>query len=112
MTRLASCDFANTLIFDNHIVIYLVVNQEGYVGGLEAGVRGEDGVVGLYDGRGHLRGGVDDKLELGLSWELCVESVHEERGEAGAGPASERVEHDEPLRVKCAFNSRFRYARH
>ena len=60
-------------------------------------MRGEDGVVGLYDGRGHLRGGVDDELQLGLPRELGVESVHEERGEAGAGPASERVEHDESL---------------
>ena len=87
-----------------NIVIYLVVNQEGHVGGLEAGVRGKDGVVGLDDGRGHLRGGVDDKLELGLSRELCVESVHEERGEAGAGPAPEGVEHDESLPANVDFN--------
>ena len=79
--------------------LYLVVHEEGDVCGLEAGVRGEDGVVGLDDGGRHLRRGVHHKLQLGLARELGVEAVHQQRGEAGARPATERVEHDEPLKL-------------
>ena len=85
-------------------MVYLVVDQKWDVGGLEAGVRGEDGVVGLDYGGGHLRGRVDDELQLGLSRELGVQSVHEEGREAGAGPAAERVENDESLQSSVNLN--------
>ena len=66
-------------------------------------MRGEDGVVGLDDGRRHLRGGVDHELQLGLARVIRVEPVHEEGGEPGSGSASESVEHDESLQTNVDF---------
>ena len=39
---------------------YLVVNQETDINRLQAGVGGEDGIVGLHYGRGHLVHDDDD----------------------------------------------------
>ena len=41
---------------------------------------------------------------LGLARELRVQPVHEERREAGASAAAERVKHDEALRMRTSLN--------
>ena len=71
---------------------------------LQGGVGGQDGVVGLDHGCGHLRGGVDGELELGFLAVVNREPLHQERGEARAGAASKAVEDEESLE-SCALVS-------
>ena len=47
-----------------NIINSLIVDHEGTVRVLKSGVGGQDGVVGLYHGRGNLRGWVDRELQL------------------------------------------------
>jgi len=60
------------------VVDSLVVDHEGAVGVLEGGMGGEDGVVGLDDGGGDLRSGIDGELKLGLLAVVDGESLHKE----------------------------------
>jgi hypothetical protein len=83
------------------VVDGLVVDHEGAVGVLEGGVRGQDGVVGLNHGCGHLRGGVDSELELGLLAVVNGQTLHEEGGEARAGTTAEAVEDEEALETRA-----------
>lgn len=48
------------------IVDGLVVEHDGDISVLEEGVGGQNGVVGLNDGSGDLRGGIDSESEFGL----------------------------------------------
>ena len=48
------------------VVDGLVVEHDGDISVLEEGVGGENGVVGLDDGGGDLRGGVDGEPEFGF----------------------------------------------
>ena len=62
-------------LLDVHVTVAdvvdgLVVHHEGAVGVLQGGVGGEDGVVGLHYGRGHLGCRVDGELQLGLLAEV------------------------------------------
>lgn len=66
-------------------------------------MRGEDGVVGLDDGWGQLRRGVDHELKLGLLAELRAEIIHEEGREAGAGAPTEGMEHKEALEADAVL---------
>jgi len=61
----------------------------------------EDGVVGLYDGGGDLRGRVDGEFELGLLSVIDRQTLHEEGGETGAGASAERVEDQETLKSRA-----------
>ena len=79
------------------VVDGLVVDHEGAVGVLESGMGCQDRVVGLDNGGGDLRSGVDSELELGLFAVVDGETLHEEGGEAGTGTATERVEDEEAL---------------
>lgn len=79
------------------VVDGLVVDHEGAVGMLEGGVCSQDGVVRLNDGSRDLRGRVDGELELGLLAVVDGQALHQERGEAGASAATERVEDQETL---------------
>merc|ERR1719231_517945 len=79
------------------VVDGLVVDHERAVGVLEGGVAREDRVVRLDDGGRDLRGRVDGELELRLLAVVDREPLHEERGEARAGTATERVEDQETL---------------
>ena len=82
-----------------HVVEGLVVEAEGAVGVLEEGVGGEDGVVGLDDGRGDLRGWADGEAELGLAAVVHREALEEEAAQAGAGAAAGGVEDEEALQA-------------
>ena len=86
------------------VVDGLVVHHEGTVGVLEGGVGGEDGVVGLHHRGGHLGRRVDGELQLGLLPVVHGESLHQERGEAGASAATEGVEDEESLETSTLIS--------
>ena len=79
------------------VVDGLVVNHEGTVGVLQGGMGGQDGVVGLHHGRGHLWGRVDGELQLGLLAVVDRQTLHEQGGETRAGATAEAVEEQEAL---------------
>ena len=79
------------------VVDGLVVDHEGTVGVLQGGMGGQDGVVGLHHGRGHLWGGVDGELQLGLLAIVDRQTLHEQGGETRAGATTEAVEEQEAL---------------
>eukprot|EP00054_Salpingoeca_dolichothecata_P031339 m.263169 g.263169 ORF g.263169 m.263169 type:complete len:467 (+) comp26822_c0_seq1:96-1496(+) len=87
----------NVQVAAANVVDGLVVNHKGTVGVLEGGVAGQDGVVGLDNSGGHLRGGVDGKLELGLLAIVNRQALHEERSETGSCATTEGVEDEETL---------------
>lgn len=58
---------------------------------------GEDGVVGLNDRCGDLRGRVDTELELALLAVVDGQTLHEEGTETGTCATTERVEDEEAL---------------
>ena len=60
-------------------------------------MRRQDGVVRLYDRRGHLRRRVHGELELGLLPVVHRQTFHEQGRETRPRAAAETVEHDEPL---------------
>ena len=60
----------------------LIVYHEGAVRVLQGGVGGQDGVVGLHHGSGHLRSWVNRKLQLGLFAVVDRETLHQQRSEA------------------------------
>ncbi len=80
------------------VVDGLVVHHEGAVGVLQGGVGGQDGVVGLHHSSGHLRGGVDGELQLGLLAVVHRQTLHQQGGETRAGATSEAVEDQESLK--------------
>jgi len=83
------------------IVDGLVVEHDGDIGVLEEGVGGEDRVVGLNDGGGDLRRGVDGETELGLLAVIDGKSLEEERAETGAGTTTDGVEDEEALETSA-----------
>jgi len=83
------------------VVDGLVVEHDGDVGVLKEGVGGEHGVVGLNDGGGDLRGGVDGEAELGLLAVVDGESLEEEGTETGAGTTTNGVEDEEALETSA-----------
>jgi hypothetical protein len=64
---------------------------------LQGGVGSQDRVVGLDDGGGNLRGGVDSELELGLLAIVNGETLEKEGTETRAGTTTEGVEDEETL---------------
>merc|ERR1711894_868967 len=83
------------------VVYGLVVNHEGAVRVLKGGMGGQDGVVGLNNSGGDLRGWVDSELQLGLLSVINGEPLHEEGGEARAGTSTEGVEKEESLETSA-----------
>ena len=57
----------------------------------------QDGVVGLNNGGGHLGGGVDTELELGLLAVVDRQTLQQESTETGTGTTTEGVEDEEAL---------------
>merc|ERR1712223_1843109 len=88
----------NVQVATADVVDGLVVNHKGTVGVLQGGVGGQDGVVGLHYGRGHLGSGVDGKLQLGLLAIINREPLHQQRGESGTSSASKGMEDEESLK--------------
>ena len=66
---------------------------------LEGGVGGEDGVVGLDNGGGNLRGRVDGELEFRFFTVIDGKTLHKERSESGSGTSTEGVEDEETLNL-------------
>ena len=89
----------NAKISSADVVDGLVVDHEAAVGVLEGGVGGQDGVVGLDDRGGDLRGGIDAELELALLAIVDGQALHDQGAEAGAGAAAEGVEDEEALQA-------------
>ena len=83
------------------IVDGLVVEHDGDIGVLEERVGGEDRVVGLNDGGGDLRRGVDGETELGLLAVIDGESLEEERSKTGSSATTDGVEHEESLETSA-----------
>lgn len=80
-----------------NVVDGFVVDEEGAVDVVHHGVRREHGVVGLDDGRRHLRRRVDGRGELRLLAELGRQLLRQQRREARAGAAAEGVVDEESL---------------
>ena len=81
-----------------NIVDGLVVDEECAVRVLNGAVGGENGVVGLDNGRGNAGSRVDGELELHLLAELGGKALLEEGTEARPGTAAERVKDKESLK--------------
>ena len=60
---------------------------------------GEDGVVGLDDGGGDLRGRVDGELKFRFFAVIDGETLHKKGSESGSGTSTERVEDEETLNI-------------
>jgi len=89
----------NVQVAAANVVDSLVVDHECAVRVLQGGVRGQDRVVGLDHGSGHLGGWVDGELQLGLLAVVHGEALHQQRGEARAGTSTEGVEDEEALQT-------------
>lgn len=83
------------------VIHSLVVEHDGNVSVLEEGVGREDGVVGLNDGSGDLRGGVDGETQLGFLAVVNGESFQKERSETGTSSTTDGVEHQEALETSA-----------
>jgi len=67
---------------------------------------GQDGVVRLHHGSGHLRSWVDGELQLGFLAIVHGEPLHEQGGESRASATAKGVEDQESLQtsaVICQF---------
>ena len=62
-------------------ISYLIVHQKGTVAVFQSGVGVEDSIVRLHYSCGHLGGGVDGELQLGLLAIVNRESLHQKGGE-------------------------------
>ncbi len=80
-----------------HVVDGLIVQHEGDISVLQKRVSGQDRVVGLDDGSGHLRRGVHAKVKLGLLSVVDGQALQQERAESGSGSSSDTVEDQESL---------------
>ena len=60
---------------------------------------GEDGVVGLDNGGGNLRGRVDGELEFRFFAVIDGETLHKKGSESGSGTSTEGVEDEETLNL-------------
>merc|ERR1719336_551949 len=76
----------------------LVVDHEGAVGVFQGGVGGQDRVVGLDHGGGHLGSGVDGELEFRFLSIINRKTLHEKRGESRSSSTTEGVEEKESLK--------------
>ena len=81
------------------VVERLVVDHERHVGVLEERVRRQHAVVRLDDRGGDLGRRVERERELRLAAVVDGEALEQERAEAGAGAAADRVEEQEALQA-------------
>jgi len=78
-----------------------IVDHDSDIGVLEEGVGGEDGVVGLNNGGGNLRGRIDGETELGLLTVVDGKSLEEEGAETGSSSTTDGVEDEETLETSA-----------
>jgi hypothetical protein len=82
----------------------LVIKEDGDVSVLEESVGGQDAVVRLNDGSGHLRGGVDAEAELGLLAVVHGQALEEQGTETGTGTTADSVEDKEALETSAVVS--------
>lgn len=87
----------NPQVSATDVVDGLIVDHETAVGMFKGSVRGEDGVVRLHDGRGHLRSGIDTELQLAFLAIVHRQAFHEEGAKARSCAATERMEDQKSL---------------
>ena len=86
------------------IIDGLVVEHNGDIGVLEEGVGREDGVVGLNNSGGDLRGRIDGETELGFLTVIDGKSLEEEGTETGSGTTTDGVEDEETLETSALIS--------
>jgi len=91
----------NVEVATANIIDGLIVDEELNVSVLEEGVGAENGVIGLNDGGGDLRRGIDGETELRLLAVVDGEALQEEGTEAGASATTDGVEHEEALETRA-----------
>ncbi len=79
------------------IVDGLIVEHESHISVLKKRMGGEHGVVGLYDGSGHLRGGVDAEVKFAFLSIVYGETLEKEGAKTGSCSSTNRVEDEETL---------------
>merc|ERR1711899_682908 len=67
----------NVEIATTDVIDSLVINHEGTVRVLQGGMGGQNGIVWLHHSGGHLGGGVDGKLQLGLLAIVYRKTLHQ-----------------------------------
>merc|ERR1712023_531052 len=83
------------------VVEGLVVKHDSDIGVLQEGVGGQDSVVWLDNGSGHLGGGVHAETNLGLLAVIDGKTLQKEGAKTGAGTSSDGVEHHEALETSA-----------
>jgi len=91
----------NVEVSSADVIDGLVIDHNSNIGMLEEGVGREDGVVGLNNGGGNLRGRIDGESELGLLTVIDGESLEEEGAETGSGTTTDGVEDEETLETSA-----------
>jgi len=86
-----------TQVIAADVVDSLIVEHKGNIGVFKQRVSGEDGVVGLNNAVGDLRGGEDTEVQLALLAVIDRESFKEEGTKARACTTANRVEDEESL---------------
>ena len=79
------------------VVDGFVVEHDGHILMFQEGVGGQDGVVGLNDGGGDLRRGVNGETQLGFLAVVNGKSFQEEGAETGTSTTTNGVENHETL---------------
>merc|ERR1712209_99622 len=80
------------------VVDGLVVDHEGAIGVFQGGVGGQDRVVGLDHGGGHLGSGVDGELELGFLSVINRKTLHQKCRKSRSSSTTKGMEEKESLK--------------
>ena len=94
----------NVQVTSADIVDGLVVEHDSDISVLEEGVGGQDRVVGLNDGSGDLRRGVDGETKLALLAVVDGKTFEEEGSETGTSTSTDGVEHKEALETSAVVS--------
>jgi hypothetical protein len=87
-----------------HIIEGLVIETEGAIGVLKERVGGEDMVVGLHDGSGHLRGRSHGERQLRLAAVVHRESLEKEGAKTRSSSSTSGVEDHEALETSAVIS--------
>lgn len=89
----------NAKVTSADVVDGLIVDHETAVRVLQSGVGGQNRIVRLDDGGGHLRRGIHAELKFALLAVVDRETLHEQGTKARAGTTAEGVEDKEALKA-------------